>query len=453
MNTAARAPCMIKGERLLSSRTPPESGLYRLYDRIIGDEDVRVCKDIPDEACHEQPRNFFAYLFANFFNKVADELASARLTLPWLFNALGVPLVFIGFLVPIREAGVLIPQLFVAAYVRNRTYRKPVWMLGASLSMLVLIFMGIAAWQLSGVDAGLVLLILLVIYSLARGLCSVSAKDVLGKTISKTRRGHVMGYSAALAGLVTLGIGLLLQIGAVTQSSYNILVSFLVVASIFWLFALLSFNVIIEPAGATEGGGNAFSVVRQSFRSLSDDSVFRQYVISRMILMSVALVVPFYVLLIQNKSDGALSTLGLLIIISGLASSLSAPVVGRLADKSSRLLMATGSLFAGIMGIIVVLTFDMVNHVYLYHLAFFTISLMYNSVRLGRKVYLVDMATQINRAQYVALSNTLIGLAMLAAGALGIIGDIFDVNTVILLFSIIACIGSFYIFRIKEVSG
>ena len=64
----------------------PYPRLGVLYDQITGDEDARVCKDIPEDACQDQPRNFFAYLSANLFNKIADELASARLTLPWLLN-------------------------------------------------------------------------------------------------------------------------------------------------------------------------------------------------------------------------------------------------------------------------------------------------------------------------------------------------------------------------------
>ena len=99
----------------MSSRTPIEQGLGWLYDQVTGEEDARICKEIPDEACAEQPRNFFAYLSANVLNKISDELVSARLTLPWLFSVLGIPAGFIGFLVPIREAGVLLPQLLVAA--------------------------------------------------------------------------------------------------------------------------------------------------------------------------------------------------------------------------------------------------------------------------------------------------------------------------------------------------
>ena len=320
-----------------------------LYDQVTGDEDSRVCKDIPDEACHDQPRNFFAYLFANIFNKIADELVSARLTLPWLFNALGIPLVFVSYLVPIREAGVLIPQLFVAAYIRLRPYRKPVWIIGATLSGLSLLLMAVAiaptSWQLTGVTAGWMLLLLLVLYSLARGLCSVSAKDVLGKTISKTRRGRLMGYTASLSGLATLLIGFYLQFGEGAEpNTLNVLFTFVLLAALFWLFALASFSTINETAGATEGGGNALDVAKESLTLVTSDNLFRQYLVSRMLLLSIALVIPFYVLLIQNTVQQSLAVLGWLIIAGGLASSLSAPLIGKLADKSSRLVMAIASL-------------------------------------------------------------------------------------------------------------
>ena len=67
----------------------PKLGVF--YEQITGDEDARVCKDIPESACRHLPRNFFAYLVSNFLSKVADELASARLVLPWLLGAAGAP--------------------------------------------------------------------------------------------------------------------------------------------------------------------------------------------------------------------------------------------------------------------------------------------------------------------------------------------------------------------------
>ena len=62
---------------------------------------------------------------------------------------MGVPAAFTGFLVPIREAGVLLPQLAVAAAVRRLAIRKGVWILGTVLSALSLFgiaVLGIGLW-------------------------------------------------------------------------------------------------------------------------------------------------------------------------------------------------------------------------------------------------------------------------------------------------------------------
>ncbi|KPJ95735.1 MAG: MFS transporter [Gammaproteobacteria bacterium SG8_15] len=441
----------------MSSRTPIEQGLDWLYDQVTGEEDARVCKEIPDVACADQPRNFFAYLAANVLNKISDELVSARLTLPWLFSVLGVPAAFVGFLVPIREAGVLLPQLLVAAYVRAMPKRKIVWLIGALLSALMLLLMALTAWHTSGVLAGWLLLACLVFYSLARGLCSVSAKDVLGKTVSKTRRGRLMGYSASLAGLATLVIGLLLQGDFIGRNNLTVLIIFVVVASLLWLLAFASFSAITEPAGATEGGGNALTEALRSMRLLVDDKAFQRYVISRILLLSVALVIPFYVILVQQQLEGQLALLGWLIIANGLASSLSAPIVGKLADRSSRNVMAGAALLAAVVGVVTwyVSRFhaDWSPGIGSVVTMFFLITLAHGAVRLGRKVYLVDMATSDNRAQYVAVSNTVIGIAMLLGGVVGVIADVFNVQTVILLLSLIAFAASLYIKTLPDVSG
>ena len=441
----------------MTSRLSIEHGPGWLYGLLTGEEDARVCKDIPDEACDDQPRNFFAYLCANFLNKISDELVSARLILPWLFSVLGIPVSFASFLVPVREAGVLFPQLFVAAYVRALGQRKVVWLIGAVLSALTLFFMAFVAWQFTGVVAGWLLLGCLVFYSCARGLCSVSAKDVLGKTISKTKRGRLMGYSASLAGFITLVIGILLQADVIELHNQLILLVFIITAGVLWLLACLSFCLIIEPAGATEGGGNAIKVAINSFQLVIKDKIFRKYIISRILLLSVALVIPFYVILIQQELKGQLSVLGWLIIMNGIASSLSAPLIGRFADTNSRDVMTVAAFVAGLVGILIWLISNrLINieiNVVLIITAFFLVTLCHGSVRLGRKVYLVDMASVDNRAQYVAVSNTIIGVAMLFAGIIGVLADFYNVQLVILILSVMALLSSFYIKTIKNVSG
>ena len=432
------------------------SRLEDLYNRITGDEDARVCKDIPDAACNDQPRNFFAYLLANLLGKVADEISSAKLVIPWLFGLLGVPAAFTGFLVPIREAGVLLPQLAVAAAVRHLAIRKGIWLLGAALSALSLFGMALTAVTLEGSSAGGAIIMMLILFSLARGLCSVSAKDVLGKTVSKSRRGRLMGWSASLSGIAVLAVGFGIGTVDVSDAGLGIFTGLLVAGGVLWIVAAFSFAAIREQPGATEGGGNALLVAIQQLQLLTRDAQFRRFVIARALLLSVALAPPFYVLVAQQASQGELLGFGALIIANGLASSLSAPFWGYMGDTSSRRVMAVASAGAGLLGIF---TYSAVWFEWNWATGqigmatiFLILNVMHSGVRLGRKVYLVDMASGENRAAFVAVSNTVIGVLMLLGGLIGMIGDWLGAEAALLILGVLSLLAAAYINTLPQVS-
>ncbi len=340
---------------------------------------------------------------------------------------------------------------------RSLPVRKGVWVLGAVMSAASLFAMAAAALLLEGAAAGWGILGALVIFSLARGLCSVSAKDVLGKTVSKSRRGILMGWSASLAGIATLGVGL-------------------------WLASLDPDAVrtlrLRRPAGRWRGPvdpglarlrrdpraarrhrgrwANALSVALGQLRLLSDDPPFRDYVIGRALLLAVALAPPFYVLIAQGESQGDLLGLGALIIANGLAASLSAPFWGYWGDRSSRQVMAAAATGAGLLG---VFTFVAVTHDWGwatgelgFALIFLVLNVMHGGVRLGRKVYLVDLASGENRAAYTAVSNTVIGVLMLTGGLVGLLGDWLGAPAVVLGLGLLSLVAAAYARGLPEVS-
>lgn len=430
--------------------------IEKAFELVTGDEDARVCKDIPDSACRHQPRNALAYMLANLINKIADELTSAKLVLPWLLSSIGAPAFLSGLLVPIREAGVLLPQLVVAAYIRRMRRRKKVWLLGAGLSAVSLFLMAITVIYISGATAGWYIVAALIIFSLARGLCSVSAKDVLGKTVSKGHRGSLMGYSAGFAGAVTVAFGIYIQWFDTHQLTVDLIFTLLLLSAGLWLIALLLFATIVEEPGATEGGGNALIVALQSLSLVKTDSNLRRFIYTRILLLGTALAPPFYVLLAQKYSSNGLAGLGMLIIASGVASSISAPVWGKLGDRSSRLVMIMASMLAGLLGLLVftlVSTGAGVMSMPAFHAVIYLLLIIVHSgVRLGRKVYLVDMATAETRATYVAVSNTVIGIVMLAAGLLGMVADLLSLHLLILILGLAGLLAALSAWRLPEVS-
>ncbi len=426
-----------------------------LYDLITGDEDARVCKDIPGSACDDQPHNFFAYLGANLLSKVADELASAKLVLPWLLASLGIPATFTGFVVPIREAGVLLRQLVVAAYIRRLAVRKWVWVLGAGLSSIALLAMAAVGISLDGAVAGVAIIAALVCYSLARGLCSVAAKDVVGKTVSKTRRGRLMGLASGIAGLFTLAIGLYVEFFAGGLESASAAAGLILLAALIWLPAMVLFSIIRETPGTTSGGGNALDVAIRSLSILRTDPVFCRYIVSRIWLLSVAVAALFYVLLARARLGGELAGLGMLIIAGAVAGSVSAPLWGWMGDRSSRLVIAVAAAVAGLLGVTTWLIADtpLLEHAVSHAVIFLVLNFAHSGVRLGRKIYLVDLATEQNRAALVAVSNTIIGVAMLVVGLVGVFADAVGIAELIFLLGVLSLIATAYAWRMPEVSG
>ena len=52
----------------------------RVYGYLAEDEDARVCKDIPESACNEQPRSFVLMLLSLMLTKLGDSLVISSIT-------------------------------------------------------------------------------------------------------------------------------------------------------------------------------------------------------------------------------------------------------------------------------------------------------------------------------------------------------------------------------------
>ena len=435
----------------MTKKTKTES----IYEKLVNEEDARVCKAIDENACKVVPGNFFITLLSYFFNKIADAIANAKVVLPWLMESLSVPLYLISFLVPIKESGSLIPQLFIAAYVRKLPLRKYIWSIGTLLQAICMILIAIVAWNLQGIEAGLAIITLLIAMSLARGLCSVAAKDVIGKTIPKTRRGALNGYSAMLSSILVVSFGIYLLTNSQKPFSAENFGVLFTVAGLFWILASFTYLRIKEFEGEIEGGGNAFNVAIAKLSILKKDKPFRLFVITRALFLCAVLSAPFFVVIAQQNSDSNTFLLGLFILSGGLADMLSANFWGKFSDQSSKKVMILGASIATSMGFIVVsIDFfyqNLFSYIYLMPVIYFILSIGYQGIRIGRKTYIIDLAEGNKRTDYVAVSNTLIGIILLASGLIGTLSSIIGLSGIILVLSVVGLIAILLAIKLPEV--
>jgi hypothetical protein len=432
-------------------RKPARTASRIAFEALTAEDDGRVCADISETACREQPGNFLRHVTSLSLTKAADGLVDPKLVLAWLMAALGAPAALVGLLVPIREAGALLPQLFTAARIRAMARRKWAWAGASAVQGAAALAMAAAALTLQGVAAGLAICAALTVLALARSVASVAYKDVLGKTVAKGRRGTATGLAAALAPVAVIGFAALLLLD--TAGRMTLVVGALAVAGAFWLIAAGIFAGLREEAGATEGGANGFAAALANIRYLREDPQLARFILARGLLTATALAPPYLVLLAAGAAgDDRFGALGALVLASSLAGFVSSWVWGRLADRSSRrVLVLTGITGAAALGL--ALGFDaagLSGALWALPLALFVLSLAHQGVRVGRSTYLVDMAPADLRAIYTALANTVIGVVLLAGGVFGAIAATFGAQATLALFAAMALAGAWVAAGLKE---
>jgi len=408
-----------------TNRIEPRALLQKLYDTMIG----AGAKGRPVGASRNEPFNGAVHVVSLSLTKIADGLINPKLVLAWLLNAVGAPGFLIGLLVPVREAGALLPQLVLARRVEASAQRKWFWVAGSLIQGSAALGIAAAAALLDGTAAGWTIVGCLAVLSLGRSSCSISQKDALARTIPKMRRGAVTGMAGSAASFGVLGFGFLLAAGIIPLTAANIACA-VAVAGAAWFAGALIFSRLGEPVEAPKD--TATGVFSAFLAPLFDDPQLRRFILARSLLTATALAPPFIVMLTTVGDENRLGHLGPLVLASAAASIASAYVWGRVSDHSSRkTLMAAGALgaltfaAAGFFGLAVEGSFGtgLVGLAASAGAVFFA-QITHEGVRAGRKLHLTDMATDGHRARYTALSNSLIGLVLLLGGGLGGLADL-----------------------------
>nr|WP_320023229.1 MFS transporter [uncultured Draconibacterium sp.] len=427
----------------------------KLYYYLNKGDKQGVCTDITEDACKYVPRNFFLQIFSNMLIQLGDTLSNPKTVLTWLMSYVSAPVYLISLIVPLRESGSMVPQVFFAPFIRKSSIRKWLWIIGALLQFLAIGAIGIIALNFKGVIAGWLIVTAVVLFSLSRSISSLSSKDIIGKTIPKTRRGRMKGYAVSVSGVLVLAAGLFMLYRSEKGANINFYTSIIFFASATWLVAAVIYSGIKEfPSPIKEESSDKNSIFA-SFGLLKTDKQFRNFIIARTLLLCTALSAPFYVVLAQNYVGKEAYLLGLFIIAKGVASTVSSPIWGKYADKSSKNIMAVAVLIASVLGIFIFFTisyFPLLRSAkWLYPVVLFILGIAHQGVRLGRKTYVIDMGTGNERTSYVSVSNTVIGIILLMVGGLSALVSLLSVEGVILLLSVLGLAGAYKSYKLPNV--
>ncbi|MGY6562644.1 MAG: MFS transporter [Luteibaculaceae bacterium] len=426
----------------------------KVYEFITDDSELRACDSIPDSACNNAPKNFSLNVLNGSATKLAEQIINPGVTLPWIMSAIGAPVYLNGALVPIKDAGSLLPQLFVSAKIRAFAIRKNFWAYSALLQAVCMLLMGFLVFLDNGTLAGWLMIVGLLIFSMASGVASIAFKDVVAKTIPKQNRAKMLAARASLGGVFSLAAGLLLYFFIGEDADTWVYFSLFLIAAVLWVVSAFLFFGIKEDKGYTDGGRNPIDEVKKGVNLLQQDKNLTRFVITRALLMAIPLAMPFYVLLGKNEISNSLSAFGLLIVTNGAANILSSPFWGKFSDKSSRAMMIVTAglgIFTALYAVSVYYWPEEWKTMYAFLPILFLNGMAHAGARLSRKTYLINFAPKEERPLYVSLSNTLIGLFTVVAAGLGFVAELFNMQAQILFFAAMLVLSIVFSLRLKEV--
>lgn len=361
------------------------------------------------------------FVWANGLQNVGDQLVSGKTVLPWLFHAAGVPGFFTGLLVPLRESGSMLPQAALTPWVTTHAGRKRLWVLGSLGQAACAAVIALAAWLADAALLGVLVVLALAGLAIFRALCSITGKDVQGRTIPKGARGEVTGRAARLGGAATLITGVVLAVlGDVPRWGLALL---LAVGAATWLIAGGIFRGVEEPIPdeEVEAQGLNKSWWKDTWELYRGEEKFRRFVNVRALLLVSALSTSFIVVLSRDAGQAMLSGLAGFVLASGLSNLLGGRLSGIWSDRSSRRVMAAGA--AGASAVVLALVAcawwaPAGLNAWIMPLGFFLVNLAHTAIRVARKTYVVDMADDDKRTQYVGAANTMMGVVLLIIGGI-----------------------------------
>lgn len=410
-------------------------------------------------------RNFALGLLNGAMFNFAEALMSVDTVLTWFVQRLGGSNFLIGLVGPMRDAGWFLPQLFMAHRLQREPRKMPIYR-RMMLVRAVAWFVWTAAAFVLAANFPALLAVFFVAYganALASGFSGLSFMDIVAKTIPATRRGSYFGgrlFLGSLLGLTASGlVGVMVSENNPTPFPLNVAMLF-VVAWIAAVIGLFSFGLVKEPDGEVRDEDDTLtSHVRRAARLPRQNENLRFLLIARVMILLSYIAAPFYSVYSLNVLHAPEEILGMYIGVRTIVSLLINPVWSRLSDRRGNkvvmqlattcgVAMVGWALFAPIVAEAAHAEANIVA--YLFVPVFALMGLYETGVGIGAVNLLLEIAPGNDRAIYVGLTNTVLGVAYFSTIASGLLVDALGYRGVFLIALVLLSVGLWALSRLQE---
>lgn len=367
--------------------------------------------------------NFGTLLGQSIFASLTYRLTSPKLVLPFLYTALGAPVVFAGLLLPLVQISRLISQLASAPIISGAGLRKFYVALGTMILAAALGVAGLASNDPRAAWLAVLFLLVATIIGIAQGLSGLAFWDLFGRVVPSHRQSKLLFSEAAVAAVLAIFIALGSQRFLSHEDALDEHLELL------WLgiaVAVLSCVVValvreipsgaaIDQQHAKEGETSSFRSELKKLREQATVALghdwFRRFNIVRMLFLSVQLAMPFYAVHAAGHHAHKHHSMSTFVISSSIGIIAGSFVWQRIVGHSLQIAMGLAAAIACVGGIVAIVmeAVPEFRGVLLYGLTFLLVAFAAQGASNAGTLYLVRFTTEENRPSYLAVSNFLAG--------------------------------------------
>jgi len=377
-------------------------------------------------------KNFVLGVLNGVIFKFGLSFIDPNTVLPVFVSLLTSSKIIIGSVVTIRTFGWFMPQIFVASFTEHWEKRKPIYILGATLraSSLFLLFLITYFW--GGKTSSLLLVSFLILYGtscLGGGLGGLPFLDIVGKVITPRHRGKFFSLRLFFGGFLSIGSGLIVKYILADPIRFPFSHNY----ALLFLFAFLGtssgmllFTFIREPIElpAVKKRSSFFTYLKKIHIILRENKNYNRFFWAIIFLNCGVITLPFYAIYGREILHFTSEMIGIFIAAQMIGAMVSALFWGFLSDKYGNKIVVE---LSGLIGVSVPLLVILTTFLYkivrveffpqfsltLYTIIFVLLGMNLNGLFLGQNNLLLEIAPARERATYIGVINTAVGLITL----------------------------------------
>jgi MFS family permease len=420
----------------------------------------------PQEQSHPHLRRNFTLGIVNGGMFVfAEALMSIDTVLTWFVQQLGGSNFLIGLVGPMRDAGWFLPQLFTSHHLQREPLKLPLYRRAAAVRIVAWFSWTAATFVLAANYPALLLVFFLAyaINSLASGFAGLPFMDIVAKTIPADRRGSYFGGRLFAGSVLGLAASVIVGVVLSTQNPQpfpnNVGTLFL----LSWFAAitgLSAFSLIKEPPGDVRDDGYTFTAhLQRAARLPRQNQNLRYLLIARVVILLSYVAAPFYSIYSINVLGAPVSIIGVYMGVRTIVALLINPIWSRLSDRrGNKLVMQLATAIGVVMLAWVVfipvaarsLNVPAALMAYAVVPVFALMGAYETGVGIGAVNLTLEVAPPNDRAIYIGLTNTILGVAYLSTAVSGIIVDLVGYEGVFVSGLIMLLVASWALWRLRD---